>query len=152
MTERELRIVDRLKANAMPFALCTPEEQEVFKQVGPENCIVLTGIERATGWAKAKWGQATSFFPAHTFRIKKDYQPESEIERCRVWPPNECYTFCHYRRTGEGEQDLAAALPDPDFMGFEYEDGKTRCIPRLLPAKDNEPAQIPVAVLFRRRK
>lgn len=75
MNEKEM--IEKLKTNTTAFGYLTKEEQEFFKIIGKENCIVL-GETNNEYWIQGlsilKW------YFNNVYRIKSDYQPEPEYE------------------------------------------------------------------------
>ena len=71
MTTKE--IIEKLKDpnQAQPFGLRSPEEQEVFREAGPENSLLYTVTE--------SWVTPTGLNgPNSTFILKPGYEPEPE--------------------------------------------------------------------------
>ena len=73
------KIIERLKDNDNKFWELTKEEQEIFKEVGKENCVYLNELIKD----RNVWEDHDSFkfYLTNIYRIKKDYEyKESKSE------------------------------------------------------------------------
>lgn len=130
-----------MKENKVIWALLNTEERAVLEKAGPKNCEVY-------GWTSKMWLVETypvEFYDNHVYRVKSDYEPEPEVERCEVFERD----FCLRYKRGSTMVSLLSAPNDPDFMHYEYEKGSKVSMPRLT--CDNEPAKVPKFVVFRRK-
>lgn len=134
-----MNLIEQLKNNEKPFGLNTKEEQEGFGEAGKGNCLVVFGGT----WSDGRSFADAAFDPDYTYRIKPDYQPEPEVEKCRVDPE----TLTYSRKWSPGYVCLHEALSDPDFMYFEYDSGYCSILPRI---KGKPVATIPKYVVFRK--
>lgn len=147
-----MSLIEQLKHNKTAYGLLEPEERECFEKVKKENTIYYMYDD---SW---KQSRGNSFCRADTYRIKPDYQPEPQTERCEVFTEH-LYHSLRYIRKGRTWVCLHEALSDPDFMYFEFEDGFKSLSPRLTAERgrlivlDNtgKPAPIPKWVLFVKR-
>jgi hypothetical protein len=66
-------LIEKLKNNTTPYALCSKDEQDCFQWVGRDNLLVF--------WPD-KWHDAANdthtMNPHLAYRIKPDYQPQPE--------------------------------------------------------------------------
>ena len=122
------KMIEQLKHNKACFGELSTEEQEVFKKVGSENCLVRHQIIWRALPSDAK------FYHNFTYRIRSDYQPEPEYIDLEVienfgWlgvesaelPEPSCQ-FTHIQR-----------LPSlPGFVCFWWEDEKERRETRII--------------------
>lgn len=94
-------------------------------------------------------GDEARAFPTHWAKITvPEYhpKPEAEIERCEVFNKNR---LLFAKRDNGSACTISFATNNPDFIGYEYENKEIGVMPRATFDTDN-PAEIPVAVLFRR--
>ena len=143
-------LIEELKKNLAEFAQNTSAEKDCFREVGIDNCVVLSedGV-----WYRPLAGD---FQEKGVYQIKSPYKPEPDVERCKVAP----YNFNHpinqlsYVREGNAEYvyKLIEALADPDFMYFEYEEDEgTITCPRLFGSEKGNSARYPKFVVFARK-
>lgn len=133
-----MSLIEQLKHNEKPYGLNSKKEQECFEEVGRENCLVYCfgNFEKITA----------DFNTDLTYRIKPDYQPSPQMERCEV---SVGLKGIFYQRN-DYYKDLHEAFSSPDLMYFEYEDGEKTIFPRSKIG--DEPALIPKYVVFKRSK
>jgi len=138
-------LIEKLKHNKTAFTLLSKEEQECFGKVGANNCRVL--------WNR-KWEviRGEGFGPDFTYRIKSDYRPEPQVERCEVFTDGNNH-LCYQRSTDISFRNtLTTALSDPDFIEAQDESGDPVGIRGHVEAHlRNKPAPIPKYVLFVKR-
>jgi hypothetical protein len=94
------------------------------------------------------------------YQLDADYTEEPEIVRCEIF--ESCGGLDYIK--GQKQQRIHFAMSNPDFIGFEYEDGQVSTLPRLYKSKgstnlyafyssvdaDNFEVLTPTHALFRR--
>lgn len=141
-------LTKKLMKNEKVFSRLTSKEQACFKKAGKENCVFW-------GDAIDKWRVSIcdNFQPGVVYRIKRDYEPEPEIERCEVFVRDEISTerLC-YQRSGCVTRSLTEALNDPDFIHPLDKDGIIVPLRIFLSTDKSKPAPWPKELLFRSKK
>jgi hypothetical protein len=140
-----MSMIEQMKENLVKYAELTIDEKNCLCKAHRSNCVFLDD--------SGKWFPLDDHDNMHDFdnnyryRIRPDYQPEPEVEKCRVTMKNMgSYKVYSYFRYNLGIT-LQNALNDPNFIGYEYENGVVGVWPRIDNSKTN-PAEYPKYVLF----
>lgn len=140
-------LIERLKQNEKPYGLLTEEERECFESIGKNNCLFFDGVR----WHPCNTGE---FFREYAYRISPKYQVEPEVVKCEVKKIKDSFREDHLRYfRGNYWRHLTESLNDPDFMYFEYEDGRQgveSVVGRYFNLNNNDPAEWPKFVVFRK--
>lgn len=140
-----MSLIEKLKHNEKPYGLNSKEEQECFEKTGLENCQIQA--DYSIKWFDCKQIGIEHFGTAGKFRIKPDYQPEPQTEKCEVKALAEGIFYERDRYC----RKIHEALSDPDFSQFLDKDGNPMKIrgDYDLHCNHGKPAPIPKWVVFK---
>lgn len=117
-----MNLIEKLKKNYAKFSWLPHEEQETFNIVGKENCERL--VESGEWHSYSMDVAGDKFIKENRYRIKSDYQPEPEIEKCHLDPSDSGRLVFHYK--GKNYFLHEAQSFGKIFAGLEAEDGSIR--------------------------
>jgi len=88
-------IIEKLKDKnyVRAFGLMTPEEQELFKKVKKQNCIIYN---LGKHWLDCQ-NSKEEFYDIQTYAIKPNYQPEPEYVDWEIVKGNDNFLGIHRR-------------------------------------------------------
>ena len=94
------------------------EMQEKAREIGEGRCFEVYQFS-AGGFVRMTGISCGSFVGDNTYRLRPDYQEESEIVEYEILDGE------HGRmaKTGDGLIPIHEAFSQPDFVGFKFEDG-----------------------------
>ncbi len=118
-----MTIIQQLKANEKPFILMSEEMQAKAIELKLSQFQYYGYIYR---WydMNESWDEKP-FETLKVYRLRADYEEEPEIVEIRIYNEgNERY----FEDEGEPCQ-MTSAINSKDFIGFKFEDGKTRSVP-----------------------
>jgi len=136
-------MIEELKQNETPWGFLSKKKQDYLKKVAPGYCIQLSLSDGNEHW----FAMRPDAMFARIYRLRKDYQPEPEIERCEVYSDN---GWVWYKREDGRERILSCAVDDPDFIDAEDKNGNRMGVLRCI-YPSNKPAEIPAFLLFRKQ-
>lgn len=114
-------LIKKLKHNEKPFGLLRESEQGEM-----QACRKTGGVEwygPHGGWTSAGGGECQQ---ETTYRIRADYQPKPEVERCEVFTKHliDGLDLRYKRAKDDREAIIWRAVSDPDFIEFQaWKDG-----------------------------
>ena len=127
------KIIHALKNNKYPFGLMTEEMQAKAREIGIRLISLYTrnvdGKYEFLHWSAR---QQSSFYENKVYQLPDHYAERSEIKKCTIRPDGICLVYDRVRKA----IDIAFAASDPDFFGFEYEDGSVHPFARKYQYKD----------------
>jgi hypothetical protein len=119
-------IIKALQENEKPFGLMSEELKTYAGKIGrPGHFESFT----STGWIKQNGEQ---FYHANTYRLLSDYEEKPGFIECEIRPDENNHLWYY---APEGTDDyicghINSCIGNPDFIGFKYEDGIVRALPR----------------------
>lgn len=127
------------------------EERRAFAYESKAKCLndlfAFTSIGTWLHGVCGPWLQGTycTTRPKGWWRSQVSGQVSGQVFRAAI---TTCVDMLSYIRPPNRSRILSHAVLDPDFIGYEYEDGTCAVTPRRLTTRD-KPAEVPIAVLFR---
>lgn len=114
-------VIEDLKKNEKPFGLMDTVMQAAARSIGKieGNWLHYSGI-------REKWAvpihDNSEFVERTAYRLRPDYEPESEIDERPIMPA-EAGLVCCSAILGTENLLISECQNDPDFIGFKFEDG-----------------------------
>ncbi len=140
--------VKELMENKVPWYFLTKEQKECFRKVGKSYCLYHS-------WCTGEWELAgiDKWTQMDIYRIKKDYQPETKIIKCEIYKDRVTHALYQlmYEKPSDKQRYLWEAQSDPDFAGFEFENGRILATTAWDSLIMNEKVFRAKYVLFRRK-
>lgn len=134
-------LIQELMKNKTVHGELSDEAKKCFDEVGKRNCETRMD----DGWKEPAPPYGDPFYNSCTYRIKRDYQPEPEVEWCKLTQTsNGRYRFDY----DDDWHFIDFAVNIVNFAGYKYADGTIDILPRRFPDGVVVPAEHPVAVGF----
>jgi hypothetical protein len=152
-TNMKPETIKALKENEKPFGLMSAELQEAAKEIGKAKFQWFSA-----GWMPA--GPTNILHSNHTYRLRPDYQPESDVVEYPISVGSDGILGFLYGKNAFNTR-LNCAIEQPDFIGFKFEDGRILPTPikysgagiQLVTGKHDDSEVLHAThVLFRRAK
>ena len=94
------------------FGVMSPDEQQCLRDVGQDNREYLRGDLDVLLWTRTSLKE---IYMATCYRIKADYQPKQEHEKCKIFKAG---NTLKYQREYLSEQPISNVVNEADFAGF----------------------------------
>lgn len=112
--------IESLKKNKEAFGILSDELQEAANAIGKADgdWVYFSGL-------RDKWNKpihdGTPFENCNTYRLRPDYEPESETVECEIYAMDDTRQFERVKGSGVWS-NLSEVIDMPDFLGFKFED------------------------------